>query len=74
MAGILTLSSKLVPFPYASAAISLYTAKAELVYDEAAKELLLDLDGSKLTTEEEIVQALAKAGGLSDDNEKVAIQ
>jgi len=71
MAGQLTLSSKLAPFPYASAAIALYTSKAELLYDEAAKEPTLDLDGSKLTTEENIVQALAKAGGLSEDSEKV---
>lgn len=70
-AGTLTLSSKLTPFPYSAIAIAAYTEKSEIVYDEAATSVLLDLNGSKIDTEEEIVHALAKAGGLSEDSAKV---
>ncbi|KAE9409788.1 glutamate-tRNA ligase [Gymnopus androsaceus JB14] len=71
-AGTLTLSSKLSPFPYSALAIAAYTEKAEIVYDEAATGISLDLNGSKIDTEDEIVHALAKAGGLSEDSAKAA--
>ncbi|KAH9950240.1 glutamate-tRNA ligase [Amylocystis lapponica] len=66
MAGILTVSSATSPFPFAAVAIASYTQKAEIIFDESASGITLELDGSKLTTESEIVQALAKAGELSD--------
>ncbi|KAJ3797214.1 glutamate-tRNA ligase [Lentinula aff. detonsa] len=71
-AGTLTLSSKLSPFPYSAIAIAAYTEKSEVVYDEAATGVLLDLNGSTTDTEEEIVHILAKAGGLSEDSAKAA--
>lgn len=73
MAATLTLSSKLSPFPYAAASIAAFTEKAELLYDEATSGPVLELNGSKITAEEDIVQALARAGGLSDDSAKVRI-
>ncbi|KIK58225.1 hypothetical protein GYMLUDRAFT_262571 [Collybiopsis luxurians FD-317 M1] len=71
-AGIITLSSKLAPFPYSAIAIAAYTEKAEIVYDEEAAGVSLDLDGSKIDSEEDIVHALAKAGGLSEDSAAAA--
>jgi glutamyl-tRNA synthetase len=71
MAGTLTLSSKLSPFPYGAVAIATYTQKADLAFDETATRISLDLSGSNIDTEPEIIQALAKAGGLSDDSSKV---
>ncbi len=71
MANTLTLSSKLSPFPYAAVAIALYTEKADVFYDESSSGLVLDLAGSTITTEEDIVHGLAKAGGLSEDSAKV---
>ncbi|KAJ7583033.1 glutamate-tRNA ligase [Mycena floridula] len=73
MAGTLTLSAKASPFPYAAAAIAAFTTKAELIYEEAeATGPVLDLHSSKITSEEDIVHALAKAGGLSEDSAKSA--
>ena len=71
MAGTLTLSPSAAPFPWASAAITTFSGKAVLNFDTAATGVTLEIDGSKLAAEDEIVQALAKAGGLSDDSEKV---
>lgn len=71
MAGTLTVSSKLSPFPFAAIAIASYTQKAALLFDETATGITLDLDDSKITAEDEIVHALAKAGGLSADSVKV---
>ena len=68
----LSLSSKLSPFPYAALAASFYTGKAEIIYDEEITKPSLDLNGSKIDDEEEIVHALGKAGGLSEDSAKVA--
>lgn len=73
MAGILTISPTCSPFPYGPVAIATYTQKAELVFDQSALRVTLDLNGSKITEEDEIVQALAKAGGLSDDSAKVRV-
>jgi glutamyl-tRNA synthetase len=69
--GTLTLSSKLSPFPFAAIAIASYTQKATLDFDQTANGITLDLNGSKITSEDEIVHALAKAGGLSGDSAKV---
>ena len=60
------------PFPYAAAAVAACTGKAELAFEEGAS-LSLDLHGSTLSAEDEIVQALAKEGGLSDDSAKVRV-
>ena len=72
MAGTLTVSPKASPFPWAAAGIATYTQKAELAFDDTASGVTLDLEGSNLTQERDIVQALAKAGGLSDESAKVS--
>ncbi|KAJ6624520.1 glutamate-tRNA ligase [Mycena sp. CBHHK59/15] len=66
----LTVSSKQTPFPYAAVALASYTAKADLVFNETATGITLQLAGSAITHEEEIVHALAKAHGLSDDSSR----
>lgn len=70
MTGVLTVSPASSPFPFGPVAIATYTQKAELVFDESASGATLDLNGSTITEDDEIVQALAKAGGLSDDSAK----
>ncbi|KZV67990.1 glutamate-tRNA ligase [Peniophora sp. CONT] len=70
MAGTLTLSAKAAPFPYAAVLAAAYTAKAETVYDESVKGIELEIDGSKITSEEEAVKALAKAAGMADDSSR----
>lgn len=72
MSATLTVSSSASPFPYAAAAIATFTGKAELIFEEGASGISLDLDGSTFTAEDEIVQLLAKEGGLSDDSAKVS--
>ena len=69
----LTISSKQSPFPYAAIAIAAYTGKADLVFDDSTPEPILSVDGTTVTSEEDIVQALAKEGGFSEDSEKVII-
>ena len=59
MAQTLTLSLKLSPFPFAALAIAAYTQKADIVFDDAAKEAILQLNGSKISSQEDIIQALA---------------
>ncbi|KAJ7219583.1 glutamate-tRNA ligase [Mycena pura] len=66
----LTVSSKQTPFPYAAVAVALYTEKAELVFDETATGITLQLNGSSICEEDAIVHALAKAHGLSEDSSK----
>jgi len=66
----ITLSTKSSPFPYAAIAIATYTQKAELIYDESVDGVTLDLEGSQLSAEDEIVADLAKAGGLAGDSAK----
>ncbi|RDB21094.1 putative glutamate--tRNA ligase, cytoplasmic [Hypsizygus marmoreus] len=70
MPGTLTVSSKHTPFPFAAVAVAAHTGKADLVFDETATGPVLALDGTTITDEEEIVQALAKEGGLSGDSAK----
>jgi glutamyl-tRNA synthetase len=67
----ITLSTKTSPFPYAAIAIATYTEKVELNYDESVDGVTLDLNGSQLSAEGEIVADLAKAGGLTGDSAKV---
>ncbi len=74
MSGVLTLTPAASPFPWAAAAISTYTNKATLNFDTAAKGVTLEIDGSQITAEDEIVQALAKASGLAGDSAKVRLQ
>lgn len=71
--GTLTVSIKDSPFPYAAVAIASYTKKAEVNYDGSASGLILTLEGTKFTSEEDAVRALAKAGGLAEDSVKVYI-
>lgn len=67
----LTLSSTLSPFPYAAAALAAYTKQAELIFDDAATEVALDLNGIVISGEEQTVEELAKVGGLSSDSTTV---
>lgn len=71
MTGTLTVSSKQLPFPFAAIAIAAYTGKAVLVFDETATGTALVLNGTTITEEEDIVQVLAKDGGLVGDSAKV---
>ncbi|KAL6301820.1 glutamate-tRNA ligase [Sparassis latifolia] len=72
MADVLTVSSAASPFPFAAVAIATYTQKVELAFDESASGVTLELDGSKITAEDQVVQALAKAGGLPEDGAKAS--
>ncbi|KAH9079616.1 glutamate-tRNA ligase [Lactarius deliciosus] len=68
--GNLIVSSKASPFPYAAVAIASYTQKAEVNYDESATGFSFTFEGTEVTTEEDAVRALAKAGGLAEDSVK----
>ena len=67
----LTLSPTLSPFPYAAAALAAYTKQAELIFDDTATDISLDLSGTVTSGEEKIVEELAKVGGLSGDSTTV---
>ncbi|EEB99577.1 hypothetical protein MPER_00720, partial [Moniliophthora perniciosa FA553] len=54
-------------------ALAAFTEKAEPVYDEETTKVTLELTGSKIENEEDIVQALGKAGGLAEDSAKVIL-
>lgn len=73
MSGTLRVSPASSPFPYAAAAVATYTQKADLDFDETASGISLELNGTKITEEDQIVLSLAKAGGLSDDSSKVRL-
>ncbi|KAI0256888.1 glutamate-tRNA ligase [Lactifluus subvellereus] len=68
--GNLVVSFKASPFPYAAVAIASYTKKTEVNYDESASGLTFTFEGTQITTEEDAVKALAKAGGLAEDSVK----
>ncbi|KAI0006206.1 glutamate-tRNA ligase [Russula compacta] len=68
--GTLTVSFKESPFPYAVVAIASYTQKAEVNYVESASGLTLTFGDTQVTSEEDAVKALAKAGGLAEDSIK----
>jgi glutamyl-tRNA synthetase len=69
--GSLIVSFKASPFPYAAVAIASYTNKVQVDYDESASGLIFTYEGTQITTEEDVVKALAKAGGLAEDSIKV---
>jgi glutamyl-tRNA synthetase len=71
MAGVLTIPTSASPFPYGAIATATYTQKAELKFDDGASGITLDLNGGQVTTEDEVIRALAKAAGLADDSAKV---
>ncbi|KAF9469253.1 glutamate-tRNA ligase [Collybia nuda] len=70
MSATLTVSSKQLPFPFAAIVIAAYTGKSDVVFDETASGISLTLNGTTITSEEDIVKALAKEGGLSEDSSK----
>jgi len=72
MPNTLTVSSKQSPLPYAAIVIAAYTKKADLIFDDSTSGLVLVIDGTPLTQEEDIVQALAKEGGLASNSEKTS--
>lgn len=69
----LTLSPTLSRFPYAAAALAAYTKQAELIFDDTSNGVSLDLSGATISGEEQIIEELAKAGGLSSDSISVRI-
>jgi glutamyl-tRNA synthetase len=69
----LTLSSKQTPFPWAAVAIAAHTGKVDVVYDETVAAVALSLNGSTITEDDAIIQAIAKEGGLADDSAKVSL-
>ncbi|KAK7467382.1 glutamate--tRNA ligase [Stygiomarasmius scandens] len=72
MSGTLTLSSKLSPFPFGILAIATYTGNIEVVYDETVTKPVLEIKGSKIESEDDIVHALSTAGGLAEDSANAA--
>lgn len=71
MAGALTVSTTASPFPYAAVITATFTKQAEITFDESASGVSLELNGATITTEDEVVRALAKEAGLADDSAKV---
>lgn len=71
MAAILTVPTKISPFPYAATALAAYTGIAAVAFDETAPGLSLDLNGQIASTEDEIIEVLAKAADLAGDSAKV---
>ena len=67
------MSTTASPFPYAAIATATYTQKAEIKFDEAASGISLELNGTQIITEDEVIRALAKAAGLADDSAKVRV-
>jgi len=70
MAGILTVSSKLSPFPFSALAIAVFTGAADIVFDESVAQISLGLNGHLFDHEDAITDALAKASGLYGENDK----
>ena len=68
MSGTLSLSSKLSPFPFGILAIATYIGNIEVVYDETVTKPVLEIKGSKIESEDDIVHALSTAGGLAEEN------
>jgi glutamyl-tRNA synthetase len=71
MAQTLTLSPKLSPFPFAALAIAAYTQKTDIVFDDAATEAVLELNGSKISSQEDIIRALATDCASAEDTPAV---
>jgi glutamyl-tRNA synthetase len=77
LASLLSTMSLIVSatsFPYGAAAIALYTGRASLSFDDATAIPHLELEeGSVIAGEDEIINALARAGGISSDSKQVCI-
>ncbi|PFH54261.1 hypothetical protein AMATHDRAFT_186121 [Amanita thiersii Skay4041] len=71
MTPTITLSSKVSPFPYAAISAAA-TTQVTVLYDETVPTISLDLNGTIISTEEEIVLALVKQDGSSNDSEKIS--
>jgi glutamyl-tRNA synthetase len=67
----LTLSSRLQPFPFSVIGVVAYTGIAEIIYDENATGITLELDGHTLRDEHDIVQVIGRAGNLREDTNRV---
>ncbi|KAF5373623.1 hypothetical protein D9758_000784 [Tetrapyrgos nigripes] len=72
MSGTLTLSSKLSPFPYGILAIATCSEAIQVVYDETITKPVLEIKGSKVENEDEIVHALATAAGVVEASPSAA--
>ena len=68
----LTVSSKLSPFPYAAITAAAFNGVGAVSYDESASGITLDLGETSITSEEEIVQTLAKLNASSDGSIQVS--
>ncbi|KAF8911025.1 glutamate-tRNA ligase [Gymnopilus junonius] len=67
----LTVSTKQSPFPFAAAAIAVFTQNADIVFDESAAGATLVAAGSTILTDEgSIVQFLAQKTNLAADSAK----
>lgn len=58
-------------FPYGACIVANYTRQAEIIFDNTTNGPILELNGSKISEGQAIVHALAAAGGLSGDSDKV---
>lgn len=68
---VLTVPAKKTPFPYAAAGIAAYTSKAEIVFDDGASALSLNIAGKTIDDEDAILLAVAEDAALLDNIEKV---
>jgi glutamyl-tRNA synthetase len=69
----LTLPTKASPYPFAALATAAFTEKALTTFEDEASGAVLQINGSEIKDEIEIVQLLAKEAGLSEHTEKVGI-
>lgn len=68
---VLTVPTKLSPYPYAATGIAAYSAKIEILFDDTATSIAFAIDGRTLDDEEAIVHSIAKESNIPDDEEKV---
>ncbi|OBZ65996.1 hypothetical protein A0H81_14038 [Grifola frondosa] len=64
------LISSVATFPYAAAALACYTHQAELIFDSSATIPILEIDGSKIESEDSIVSALQGMYGFAGNSNK----
>jgi len=68
----LTLLAKQAPLPWAGAAIAAYSPKTEIAFDDEIAALTFTTsDGTTITDEDAVVQAIAQESGLAEDSAKV---
>ena len=68
----LTLLAKQAPFPWAAAAIAAYSPKTEIAFDDEVATLTFTSgDGTTVTDEDAVLQAIAQESGLAEDSAKV---